>query len=126
MIVDLRRIRRWARRCGNNSRGQSKLCFHSPGNAAFRANPPKPAPATRRSNDRSVLTDHAIVCDMLAHTVPKVLIVALMVSAIALMQSEGRYSYVTVEDIPAGCPIRERPHRERSLWATRLSVDVWR
>jgi hypothetical protein len=37
-----------------------------------------------------------IVRDMLAHTVPNVLIVASMVSAIALLQSEGRYSYVTV------------------------------
>jgi hypothetical protein len=37
-----------------------------------------------------------IVRDMLAHTVPHVLVVASMVSAIALLQSEGRYSYVTV------------------------------
>jgi hypothetical protein len=37
-----------------------------------------------------------IVRDMLAHTVPNVLIVASMVSAIALLQCEGRYSYVTV------------------------------
>jgi hypothetical protein len=37
-----------------------------------------------------------IVRDMLAHTVPNVLIVASMVSAIALLQSEGRYSYVMV------------------------------
>jgi hypothetical protein len=37
-----------------------------------------------------------IVRDMLAHTVPNVLVVASMVSAIALLQSEGRYSYVTV------------------------------
>jgi hypothetical protein len=37
-----------------------------------------------------------IVRDMLAHTVPKVLIVASMVSAIALLQCEGRYSYVSV------------------------------
>ena len=37
-----------------------------------------------------------IVRDMLAHTVPQVLVVASMVSAIALLQSEGRYSYVTV------------------------------
>jgi hypothetical protein len=38
----------------------------------------------------------AIVSDMLSHTVPHVLVVASMVSAIALLQSEGRYSYVTV------------------------------
>ena len=37
-----------------------------------------------------------IVRDMLAHTVPGVLVVASMVSAIALLQCEGRYSYVTV------------------------------
>jgi hypothetical protein len=37
-----------------------------------------------------------IVRDMLAHTVPHVLVVASMVSAIALLQSEGRYSYVSV------------------------------
>jgi hypothetical protein len=33
---------------------------------------------------------------MLAHTVPHVLVVASMVSAIALLQIEGRYSYQTV------------------------------
>jgi hypothetical protein len=37
-----------------------------------------------------------IVKDILAHTVPHVLVVASMVSAIALLQSEGRYSYVSV------------------------------
>jgi len=37
-----------------------------------------------------------IVRDMLTHTVPGVLVVASMVSAIALLQCEGRYSYVTV------------------------------
>jgi hypothetical protein len=37
-----------------------------------------------------------IVRDMLAHTVPQVMIVASMVSAIALLQCEERYSYVTV------------------------------
>jgi hypothetical protein len=37
-----------------------------------------------------------IVRDMLAHTVPEVMIVASMVSAIALLQCEGGYSYVTV------------------------------
>jgi hypothetical protein len=37
-----------------------------------------------------------IVRDMLAHTVPDVLVVASMVSAIALLQCEGRYSYVKV------------------------------
>jgi intracellular sulfur oxidation DsrE/DsrF family protein len=37
-----------------------------------------------------------IVRDMLAHTVSDVLVVASMVSAIALLQCEGQYSYVTV------------------------------
>jgi hypothetical protein len=37
-----------------------------------------------------------IVRDMLAHTVPDVLVVASMVSAIALLQCEGGYSYVAV------------------------------
>ncbi len=37
-----------------------------------------------------------IVKDLLAHTVPGVLVVPAMVAAIALLQSEGRYSYVTV------------------------------
>ena len=37
-----------------------------------------------------------IVRDMLAHTVPDVLVVASMVSAIALLQCEGRYSYTKV------------------------------
>lgn len=37
-----------------------------------------------------------IVKDMLAHTVPGVLVVASMVAAIALLQSEGRFSYITV------------------------------
>lgn len=37
-----------------------------------------------------------IVQDMLAHTVPGVLVVASMVAAVALLQSEGHYSYITV------------------------------
>jgi hypothetical protein len=37
-----------------------------------------------------------IVREMLAHTVPGVMVVAAMVSCIALLQSEGHYSYVTV------------------------------
>jgi len=37
-----------------------------------------------------------IVKDLLRHTVPDVLVVASMVSAIALLQSEGHYSYITV------------------------------
>ena len=37
-----------------------------------------------------------IVKDMLAHTQPHVLVNASMVSAIALMQAEGRYTYITV------------------------------
>jgi intracellular sulfur oxidation DsrE/DsrF family protein len=36
-----------------------------------------------------------IVDDMLAHTVPGVLVVASMVAAIALLQAQGRYTYIT-------------------------------
>lgn len=36
-----------------------------------------------------------IVDDMLAHTVPEVLVVASMVAAIALLQAQGRYTYIT-------------------------------
>jgi len=38
----------------------------------------------------------SVVEDMLAHTVPGVLVVASMVAAIALLQAEGRYTYITV------------------------------
>jgi intracellular sulfur oxidation DsrE/DsrF family protein len=37
-----------------------------------------------------------IVQDMLAHTVPGVLVVASMVAAVALLQAEGHYTYITV------------------------------
>lgn len=37
-----------------------------------------------------------IVKDILAHTVPGVLVVASMVAAIALLQAEGHYTYITV------------------------------
>jgi hypothetical protein len=37
-----------------------------------------------------------IVKDMLAHTVPGTLVVASMVAAIALLQAEGHYTYITV------------------------------
>lgn len=37
-----------------------------------------------------------VVKDMLAHTVPKVLVVASMVGAIALLQAEGHYTYITL------------------------------
>jgi len=37
-----------------------------------------------------------VVKDMLAHTMPGVLVVAAMVAAIALLQAEGRYTYITV------------------------------
>lgn len=36
-----------------------------------------------------------VVRDMLAHTVPGVLVVASMVAALALLQSEGRYTYIS-------------------------------
>jgi hypothetical protein len=37
-----------------------------------------------------------IVKEMLAHTLPEVLVVAAMVAAIALLQTDGHYSYITV------------------------------
>ncbi|MGI9071266.1 MAG: hypothetical protein ACR2JB_08105 [Bryobacteraceae bacterium] len=37
-----------------------------------------------------------VVRDLQAHTVPGVLIVASMVAAVALLQTEGHYSYITV------------------------------
>jgi hypothetical protein len=37
-----------------------------------------------------------IVKEMLAHTIPGVLVVASMVAAIALLQAEGHYTYITV------------------------------
>jgi intracellular sulfur oxidation DsrE/DsrF family protein len=37
-----------------------------------------------------------IVRDMLAHTVPGTLVVAAMVAAIALLQAQGHYTYITV------------------------------
>ena len=37
-----------------------------------------------------------IVKEMLAHTLPDVLVVASMVAAIALLQTDGHYSYITV------------------------------
>jgi hypothetical protein len=37
-----------------------------------------------------------IVREMLAHTVPEVLVVASMVAAIALLQAEGHYTYITL------------------------------
>jgi hypothetical protein len=33
---------------------------------------------------------------MLAHTVPGVLVVASMVAAVALLQAEGHYTYITL------------------------------
>jgi hypothetical protein len=38
----------------------------------------------------------SVVNDLLAHTVPGVLVVASMVAAIALLQAKGRYTYITV------------------------------
>lgn len=41
-------------------------------------------------------TPEEVVKDMLAHTQPNVLVNASMVAAIALMQAEGRYTYITL------------------------------
>jgi intracellular sulfur oxidation DsrE/DsrF family protein len=47
---------------------------------------------------RNKLTEsrEAIVQDLLAHALPGVLVVASMVAAVALLQAEGHYTYVTV------------------------------
>jgi hypothetical protein len=42
------------------------------------------------------LQSEEIVKEMLAHTLPDVLVVASMVAAIALLQTDGHYSYITV------------------------------
>jgi hypothetical protein len=42
------------------------------------------------------LQPEEIVKEMLAHTLPDVLVVASMVAAIALLQTDGHYSYITV------------------------------
>jgi intracellular sulfur oxidation DsrE/DsrF family protein len=41
-------------------------------------------------------TPEEVVQEMLAHTMPGVLVVAAMVAAIALLQTNGHYSYITV------------------------------
>ena len=46
--------------------------------------------------NKLTMEPEALVHEMLAHTVPGVLVVAAMVSAISLLQSEGHYSYITV------------------------------
>ncbi len=45
--------------------------------------------------DKLTQTPEAIVRDMLAHALPGVLVVASMVAAIALLQAEGHYTYIT-------------------------------
>ncbi len=45
---------------------------------------------------RLSMTPDEIVKDWQAHTIPAVLVVASMVAAIAVLQCEGRYSYITV------------------------------
>ena len=47
---------------------------------------------------RNKLTEppEAIVQDMLAHALPGVLVVASMVAAVAILQAEGHYTYITV------------------------------
>lgn len=46
--------------------------------------------------DKLTGSPEAIVQDMLAHVLPGVLVVASMVAAIALLQAEGHYTYITV------------------------------
>jgi intracellular sulfur oxidation DsrE/DsrF family protein len=47
-------------------------------------------------HNRLTQSPEEVVQDMLAHTLPRVLVVASMVAAIALLQAEGRYTYITV------------------------------
>lgn len=42
------------------------------------------------------LAPEEVVQEMLAHTVPGVMVVAAMVAAIALLQAEGRFTYITI------------------------------
>ena len=49
-----------------------------------------------------------IVKDMLAHTVPGVLVVASAAAALALLQCEGHYSYISVSAPASGGPYRVR------------------
>ena len=53
------------------------------------------ARAIVKHNNLSIAPE-ALVQEMLAHTVPGVLVVAAMVSAIALLQTEGHYSYIKI------------------------------
>ena len=46
--------------------------------------------------NKLTLSPEHIVRDMIAHTEPGVLVVAAMVAAIAVLQAEGRYAYITV------------------------------
>ena len=48
------------------------------------------------AHNKLTIEPEALVREMLAHTIPDVIVVAAMVSAIALLQSEGHYSYITV------------------------------
>jgi len=48
------------------------------------------------SRNKLLQSPEGVVKDMLAHTVPGVLVVASMVAAIALLQAEGHYTYITV------------------------------
>jgi intracellular sulfur oxidation DsrE/DsrF family protein len=48
------------------------------------------------AHNRLTQQPEEIVKEMLAHTLPEVLVVAAMVAAIALLQTDGHYSYITV------------------------------
>jgi len=48
------------------------------------------------AHNRLTLQPEEIVKEMLAHTLPEVLVVASMVAAIAMLQTDGHYSYITV------------------------------
>jgi intracellular sulfur oxidation DsrE/DsrF family protein len=48
------------------------------------------------AHDSRTQQPEEIVKEMLAHTLPEVLVVASMVAAIAMLQTDGHYSYITV------------------------------
>jgi len=72
---------------GLQSRGVQFLCCHTATEEQARV-------LIKRNNVSK--QPEEIVKDLLSHALPGVLVVASMVAAIALLQSEGRYSYITV------------------------------
>ncbi len=69
------------------SRGVQFLCCHTAAEEQARV-------LIRRN--KLTAAPEEVVKDMLAHTLPGVLVVAAMVAAIALLQAEGHYTYITI------------------------------